>query len=265
MPDETRGYEVRVGTSGYSFPDWVGPFYPKGIDKGRMLNYYCGFFRTVEINSTYYRTMHPKVSRNMVEKTPEDFRFLVKLHSSMTHSRDADGGQWNEYHRMLGPFIESGKLSGLLAQFPYSFKPSEKAVRYVEELNARTGDVPLAAEFRYDGWYDGDILRRLSDGGMALVSVDLPRLPHLPPPVPISGKPFGYLRLHGRNGSQWWEGGPLRYDYSYSDGELEAWFPAIDRLGGESGTVYVMFNNCHFGQAARNAMRLKELFRGEVT
>lgn len=256
-------YQLRIGTSGYSFADWVGPFYPDGTEKGKMLDYYRGFFSTVEINSTYYRIMHPKVSRHMVNKVPDDFRFIVKLHSSMTHSRDATRAQWDDYGRMLEPFTETGKLTGLLAQFPYSFKPSESSVRYVEELNRMTGETPMAVEFRYDGWYEGDLLRRLHEDGMALVSVDLPRLPHLPPPVPVGGSPFGYVRMHGRNAGQWWNGGPLRYDYSYSDGELAAWFPAIDRLGQESGTVFVMFNNCHFGQAVRDAIRLKELFTGE--
>lgn len=257
-----RGITLRVGTSGYSFKDWVGPFYPPGTPEGKMLDYYREFFSTVELNSTYYRILHPKVSRNIVSRVPEDFRFIIKLHSSMTHSRDATDLQWKSYREMLEPFRESGRLTGLLAQFPYSFKPSGKSVRYIEDLNERTEDLTMAVEFRYDEWFHGDILQRLSDGGMAPVSVDLPRLPHLPPPVPVGGNPFGYLRMHGRNASQWWEGGPLRYDYTYGRGELEAWLPAIDRLGKESGTVFVMFNNCHFGQAARDAIRMKELFTG---
>lgn len=255
--------ELHIGTSGYSFSDWIGPFYPEGLQKGKMLDFYSKQFSTVEVNSTYYRIMHPKVSWNMVNKTPDDFQFVVKLHSSMTHSRDASGDQWNEYTRMLEPFIDSNKLSGLLAQFPYSFKPSESGIRYIEELNRKTGEVPLAVEFRYDEWYRRDILERISSTGMALVSVDLPRLPHLPPPVVIGGKPFGYVRFHGRNNSQWWNGGPLRYDYSYSDEELKAWLPAINRLAAESGNMFVMFNNCHFGQAVRDAIRMKELFSGE--
>ena len=265
MSDETqyRKIELRIGTSGYSFPDWVGPFYPPGTPKGKMLDFYSKHFSTVEVNSTYYRIMHPSVSWNMVNKTPDDFQFTVKLHSSMTHSRDASPVQWDQYCRMLEPFIEKEKLSGLLAQFPYSFKPSESSVSYVEELNRKTGEVPLAVEFRYDEWYRKDILERISGAGMALVSVDLPRLPHLPPPVCIGGKPFGYVRFHGRNTAQWWNGGALRYDYTYSDEELQAWIPTINRLGAESGKMFVMFNNCHFGQAVRDAIRMKELFTGE--
>ncbi len=260
---EHRKIELRLGTSGYSFSDWVGPFYPPGTPKGKMLDFYSKHFAAVEVNSTYYRIMHPKVSWNMVSKTPDEFQFIVKLHSSMTHSRDASREQWDQYCMMLDPFIQKEKLSGLLAQFPYSFKPSESSVRYVEELNRKTGEVPLAVEFRYDEWYRQDILDRISGAGMALVSVDLPRLPHLPPPVVIGGKPFGYVRFHGRNISQWWKGGALRYDYTYSDEELHAWLPAINRSATESGKIFVMFNNCHFGQAVRDAVRMKELFTGE--
>jgi len=260
---EYRKIELLIGTSGYSFPDWVGPFYPPDTPKGKMLDFYSKSFSTVEVNSTYYRIMHPKVSWNMVNKTHDDFQFIVKLHSSMTHSRDASPVQWDQYSRMLEPFTDKKKLKGLLAQFPYSFKPSESSVCYVEELNRKTGEVPLAVEFRYDEWYRRDILERLKDSGMGLVSVDLPRLPHLPPPVSIGGKPFGYVRFHGRNTREWWKGGPLRYDYTYSDEELRAWIPAINRLGAESGKMFVMFNNCHFGQAVQNAIRMKELFTGE--
>lgn len=262
-PQDRSGFELCLGTSGYSFTDWVGPFYPPGIEKGKMLDFYAERFSTVEINSTYYRIMHPGVSWNIVNKTPQNFRFIMKLHSSMTHSRDATDHQWREYFRMLEPFSKEGKLSALLAQFPYSFKPSEVGIEYIEELNTRTGDIPVAVEFRYDEWYRQDILERLSGKGMALVTVDLPRLPHLPPPKAVGGRPFGYVRLHGRNSRQWWNGGPLRYDYSYSDEELRSWLPVINRLGSESGRIFVMFNNCHFGQAVKDAIRMDELFRGE--
>ena len=255
--------EIRLGTSGYSFADWVGPFYPPGTSRGEMLACYSSHFSTVEVNSTYYRIMHPKVSWNMVNKTPERFEFIVKLHSSMTHSRNATKDQWNDFKKMLKPFIEVDKLSGLLAQFPYSFKPSDEGLRYIEELNEETNDIPLVVEFRYDEWYRQETLERISANGIALVTVDLPKLPHLPPPQAIGGKPFGYIRLHGRNARQWWNGGPLRYDYAYSNEELRAGRPVINMLGSESGRIFVMFNNCHFGQAVKDAIRMDELFKGE--
>ena len=256
-------YEIRLGTSGYSFRDWVGPFYPEGTRPSDMLGYYAERFDTVEINGTYYGILSPEAARSMVERTPDDFRFVLKLHSSMTHGRDATDDLWRQYSEMLDPFAGSGKLSCLLAQFPFSFRSSAGALDYVLSLGDRTGGIPLAVEMRHDSWYEDGSMERLSEAGMAPVSVDLPRLPHLPPPVPVGGKPFGYVRLHGRNTAQWWTGGPLRYDYRYSDRQLRSWLPVIDRLGAESGRVFVMFNNCHFGQAVKDAIRMEQLFRGE--
>jgi len=256
--------EIRIGTSGYSFADWEGNFYPSGTPKGKMLDYYAKHFDTVEVNSTYYRIMHPTVSRNMVNKTPDDFEFFIKLHSSMTHSRDASKEQWNDFMQMLEPFREEDKLSGLLAQFPYSFKPTEDNLKYICSLPEMTDNIPLAVEFRYDGWYLTSKLESISGDGMALVSVDLPRLPHLPPPVGIGGNPFGYVRFHGRNKGKWWDGGALRYDYNYSTEELRAWVPTIEHIGRRSNKVYLMFNNCHMGNAARNALSMKELFGEDI-
>ncbi len=257
------GAGLRLGTSGYSFDDWKGSFYPEGTGRSGMLEHYSTVFDIVEVNSSYYRIFPPRVSESMVSRTPRGFGFIVKLHSSMTHSRDATREQWSAYLDMLKPFSEAGRLECLLAQFPYSFKPDPASVDYVLGLGDRVGEVPLAVETRFDGWYSPRVLERLSGAGLPLVSVDLPRLPHLPPPVAVGGEPFGYVRFHGRNAAKWWEGGPLRYDYTYSDAELASWIPLLDRLGRGTGRVYAMFNNCHFGQAAKDAMRLADMISAD--
>ncbi|MCK4632119.1 MAG: DUF72 domain-containing protein, partial [candidate division Zixibacteria bacterium] len=80
--------EIRVGTSGYSFEDWRGEFYPDDIDKGKMLDHYFKFFSTVEINSTYYRIPHPAVMHNIVKKAPTGSDFIVKVPQTFTHRRE---------------------------------------------------------------------------------------------------------------------------------------------------------------------------------
>ena len=80
---------IRIGTSGYSFPHWVGAFYPRDLRKGDWLEFYAQRFPIVEINSTYYGIPHPKVFREMEKKTPAEFEFLVKLHASQTHTRES--------------------------------------------------------------------------------------------------------------------------------------------------------------------------------
>ena len=79
--------DIRIGTSGYSFEDWKGNFYPADVPKGKMLDYYVNFFPTVEINSTYYRIPHPAVMANIVKKAPKGFDFMVKVPQSFTHRR----------------------------------------------------------------------------------------------------------------------------------------------------------------------------------
>src|SRR5205823_667763 len=88
---------ILIGTSGYSFADWVGPFYPPGTARGDFLDYYSGQFDAVEVNSTYYRIPHPRVIEQMEKKTPPGFHFMVKLNRAMTH----DGSRDPELYRVF--------------------------------------------------------------------------------------------------------------------------------------------------------------------
>ena len=269
-PERPGKAAVRIGTSGYSFPDWVGNFYPEGIERGKMLDHYGRFFDTVEINSTYYRILHPRVTGLMAGKTPDGFLFSVKLHGSMTHSRDATGDQWRDYARMLEPLERSGKLEALLAQFPYSFRPGHDSLAYLEELSGRVAaemDRGLSVEFRHRDWYDPAVLDSVCgiDPPLSLVSVDLPALGNLPPREPLFNTVGpGYIRFHGRNARTWWKGGAERYDWSYTGKELSEWLPAIETLASKTSSVFLYFNNCHAGQAVRSARLMRDLL-GEGT
>jgi uncharacterized protein YecE (DUF72 family) len=229
------------------------------MDRGRMLDFYAREFDTVEVNSSYYRVMHPRVSEAMARKTPDGFQFFLKLHESMTHSRDASDDTWRDFSAMLRPFSEAGKLSGLLAQFPYSFRPSEDAFGHLSEILRRVEGIPLAVEYRNSDWFTPEPIARTTALGAAPVSVDAPALRGLPPRETVGGGSFGYFRFHGRNAAHWWEGGPLRYDYEYSEEELSGWKPGIRSLLERSGRVFLFFNNCHMGQAVRSARLMKSL------
>jgi len=229
-----------------------------------MLGFYAREFDVVEINSTYYRIMKPSAAASMIGRTPPGFGFTVKLHSGMTHGRDASDTDWRSFTDMLGPFREAGRLEALLAQFPYSFRFTGDAVRYVEELVDRCSPIALAVELRNDSWYAGGLegISALESLGAAPVSVDLPSLPGLPPPTPVGGSPFGYARFHGRNAKHWWGGGTLRYDYGYTEEELRSWLPGLMDLAGRSGKVFLFFNNCHGAQAVDGARMMRSLLEG---
>jgi len=250
---------VRVGTSGYSFADWVGTVYPPGTKPGTFLSHYAKLFDSVEINATYYRTPSPQTFARMVERTPEDFTFVVKVPRAMTHDLVAFDREREPFQEAIAPLVRARRLGGLLAQFPHAFVPSEASRRHLARLAQSLGsEIPVQVEFRHDAWANEaafDLLRTL---GLGFVNVDLPELPHLPRPSEVVTNRTGYVRLHGRNDKTWWnqEKGGDRYDYLYSASELEPWAARIERLAEGADTAYVFANNCHLGQSVVNALQL---------
>ena len=195
---------ILIGTSGYSFPDWVGPFYPPGTDRGKMLDHYVRHFPAVEVNATYYRIPPPSTLQAMERKTPPGFEFVVKAHHDMTHKRSLDDEIYRAFASSVDPLLVAGKLSGVLAQFPYAFRRTRENEKFLGELKQRLPEAPLFVEFRHDSWVREDIFPWLEDQGLGYVSVDEPDLPGLVPPVARVTGSLGYVRLHGRNKENWW-------------------------------------------------------------
>jgi uncharacterized protein YecE (DUF72 family) len=259
--------EVRIGTSGYSFADWVGTVYPRGMKPGAFLSHYAKLFDSVEINATYYRTPSPRTFARMVETTPDNFTFVVKVPRAMTHDLAAFDRELEPFQKAIEPLVRARRLSGLLAQFPYAFVPNEASRRHLAKL-ARSfeTEIPVHVEFRHDDWTNEatfDLLRTL---GLGFVNVDLPELPHLPRPSEVATNRTGYVRLHGRNETTWWNQDKAkalakalagdRYDYLYTATELGPWAARIERLAEETDITYVFANNCHLGQSVVNALQL---------
>lgn len=247
---------IKIGTSGYSFEDWRGNFYPEKIEKGKMLDYYLKVFPTVEINSTYYRIPHPAVMANIDRKTPAGFEFIVKTPDKFTHKRLERDEARGPFLECLKPMQESGKLKGVLAQFPYSFKYSISNLKYVAECSQDFPPDSFFVEFRHSSWDNPDTFKALKSARIPYVSVDEPQLPGLLKPELEVSTSIAYIRLHGRNAAQWWDGGALRYDYDYSDQELEEWRSKVIRLEGQVSKTFIFFNNCHLGQAVKNARQM---------
>jgi uncharacterized protein YecE (DUF72 family) len=266
-PSPIRDYsggEILVGTSGYSFGDWVGKFYPENIRKRDMLSYYVEHFPVVEVNSSYYRLPNPAVLSQMERKTPPGFEFVIKAHKSMTHSLDAGPGEYSQFLDALAPVQDARKFSGVLLQFPWGFKRTVNAVRHLGELRKNLPECPLFVEFRNSGWIVDETFSLLEDLGIGYCCVDEPRLKGLVPPVVKNTSGTGYVRLHGRNAKNWWGRtvGGDRYDYMYSNDELKDWVGKIRSLAAEAKKTYVFFNNCHAGQAASNAQLMQQMLKG---
>ncbi len=252
-----------IGTSGYSFQDWKGTFYPENISNRDMLTFYAQHFGVAEINATYYRVPGPKTFEAMLRKVTPDFEFVVKTHQDMTHTRKATDEDYRIYGECIAPLLDAGQLSALLSQFPWSFKYSPPNVDYIRAMRDRLPPAPLVVEFRHDSWLRDETYEFLRAENIIYSCVDEPRLKGLLPPQEVTtSEKTGYVRLHGRNAKHWWQGGALRYDYSYSNEELNDWAERLKNMSKNARKIFVLFNNCHLGQAAKNAIALK-LLMGE--
>lgn len=256
---------IRVGTSGFSFPDWVGPFYPAKTSSRDMFSYYVTQFNLVELDFTYYRMPVRSTMASLEARSPGDFKFCIKAFKAMTHELPESREERLETFRLfldaLGPITRSGKLGCILAQFPWGFKNTPANTEYLKLTRDLFGDRPVVIEFRNREWVADETFDLLKRIGLSFCCVDEPQLKGLFPPLAIATGDIGYIRFHGRNAAKWWrhDHPGERYDYLYSQTELNEWLPKIRSVDSRTRQTFVLFNNCHAGQAARNARMMAQM------
>jgi uncharacterized protein YecE (DUF72 family) len=252
--------KIRVGTSGYTFDDWKGLVYPKGL-KGSALPYYARMFDCVEVNTTFYRVPPPTLFEGMLNHVPDDFVFLVKVPKEMTHDRARFEDVVVPFAECVKPLIRAGQLGALLVQFPFSFKLEDPSLAYLEKIaDALAGHgIPINVEFRHDGWLDDSVYAFLGEHGLGFVNVDLPELGGLPARTDVVTSRTAYYRLHGRNKANWWretDNPHDRYDYSYSEEQLGEWVDKARGAAVQADVAYILTNNCRLGQSVISALML---------
>ena len=260
----------RIGTSGFSFADWVGPVYPAGTTKPRMLEFYergLGF-DTVELNFTYYRMPVPRTMEQLVAKTGDGFEFVVRSNSGMTHDIWTDRGRktlldtsqvFRDFHEGIRPLAEAGRLGCVLIQMPSFFWPTPDNLLYVHRFPDLMPGVPLVVEFRNRSWVRDSTYRMLEETGIGYCVVDEPQLPRLMPFDPHRTSDVAYFRFHGRNRNWFRASREERYDYLYSEDELKQFAGPVREVAQGAKRTYLFFNNCHVGSAGRNALLMKQL------
>ncbi|MGA2377771.1 MAG: DUF72 domain-containing protein [Spirochaetia bacterium] len=266
-PDAARASaippRVLVGTSGYSYDDWVGPVYPQGTSRRDFLSLYAREFPVVELNFSYYQQPNPRTLERMVAGTSSSFTFALKAHRSMTHEI---GESWEndiaEFRAGIQPMVDAGRLAAVLLQFPYSFAYTPESRSRLASLCGKLEGLPLAVEFRKSEWLREQVFEGLRRRGVSLVSVDEPDLPKLLPPSTETTGRFGYVRFHGRNKAAWWTGdNASRYDYLYASEELEEWVQRIRLILLNVPVLLLFFNNHWRGNAAQNAREMRRLLQ----
>lgn len=255
-----------IGTSGFSYQDWMGPFYPENINKSDMLTLYARQFNAVEINSSYYRITPAAVFYHLQKKVPAHFKFAVKANQAMTHIRERKDDLFQQFKASLKPILDHKKLGCILAQFPYSFHYNSTNLDYLLYLKEKISDIPLIVEFRNSYWVKDQVFDLLRENEIGFCMVDQPPLEGLIPPIVVVTSQLGYVRFHGRNKEKWWqhEHAYQRYDYLYSEKELQEWVPKIKEIVNQTTDQYIFMNNHYKGKATKNALMLMNLLRQEI-
>jgi uncharacterized protein YecE (DUF72 family) len=256
---------LRIGTSGFSYPDWRGPFYPERLPDRQMLDYYAERFRAVEINATYYQIPAARTMASLATRAGGRLEFAVKAHQDMTHARANFPSAAPAFRDAVAPLRDAGSLACILVQFPPSFRASAEGRDFLRRVAGELAPDPVAIEIRHASWATEETFDLLRQLGLAYCCVDAPPLPGLPPPLAPATAPLAYVRFHGRNAAAWRKptgGRHARYDYLYTEAELREWLPRLRDLAGRSERCYAFFNNHVRGQAITNAHMLAALLAG---
>lgn len=257
-----NGNSIRIGPAGWSYTDWEGTVYPPHGAKFDHLAYLSSFFDTIEINSPFYRIPPPTHAKSWVRRVSgnADFRFTTKVFRGFTHEKAALAEEdVKAFRNYLDPLMEADRLGAILLQFPWSFKNSPEAREKLEKLFHAFDAYPRALEVRHSTFQNEDFFRFLDERDVAWANVDQPLFDNSVKPADTVTGPLGYVRFHGRNYEKWfaheesWE----RYNYLYSEKELEPWVKRIEHMAREKD-AYVITNNHFRGQAIVNAGELKE-------
>ena len=220
-----------TGTSGFSYKEWKGSFYPEKLPPNRMLEYYSQRLSSVEINNTFYRLPRAEMLEKWAAQVPEDFAFVLKASRRITHmARLKDAGDPLEYLTRTAVGALGDRLGPILFQLPPYLRVD--VARLTDFLAIVPEDVRAAFEFRHDSWFVDDVYRALADHGAALVTADTG---DGEAPV-VETASFGYARLR-RPG--------------YGEADLAEWAATLRRPAWSD--VFVFFKHEDEGAGPRMA------------
>jgi|SRR5579872_1833126 len=276
-------HRILIGTSGFSYPDWHGTFYPQDFKKRKIheLEFLSEFFDFCEINNSFYRPVNPEVALKWCQYVAnnKEFQFTAKLTEVFTHApgrgnKESSSAETIRYtaqdiddaKKGFEPIANARRLGALLLQFPISFKYIEGNWDHLIDVLHLFREYPLAVEVRHKTWADPLVLKALQQENIAFCNIDQTRLGQTLEGTQYVTASLAYLRLHGRS-KEWFtaKNRDARYDYMYSKESLQKVKGKIENMAATAEVTFVAANNHPRAQAAANAVELKSLLSGEKT
>jgi len=237
-----------IGISGWSYPDWKGIFYPVGLKSTDWLSFYARTFPITEINMSFYHLPRKSTVEAWVDKTPPDFLFCPKMSRYLTHLKRLKEPE-EPLQRFFSVFEPmQAKMGPVLIQLPSSVTFDMSSARHLfEVLQKEYAPYRFALEARHSSWHSEECLGLMQEYAIAFVIAESGgRFPYK---EMITARDI-YVRFHGPNG---------RYDTIYEEEALRYFADIFSAWLKEGHELWIFFNNCFYGYAIQNALRLGEL------
>jgi len=233
-----------VGTSGWSYSDWRGRFYPEDLSQKGWLRFYAQNFSTVEINMTFYRYPKAETLKGWLEKVPEDFKFTLKANRQITHLKRIKGVKSEvRYFYILADDLREN-LGCILFQLPPSLTLDlDLLEEFLQTLSTKYKNV---IEFRHESWYIDEVYNLLRSYKAIFCTVSSTKVPD----TVVETAKTCYFRFHGLTGG---------YRYSYSEEDLKDWAEAIKKT--KARECFIYFNNDYHAHAVNNCKALSKFLQ----
>ncbi len=258
---------LRIGPSGWDYPQWKGVVYPSGNHRtSHPLEYLASHFDLAEIVTTFDQPLKPEVARLWVAKVGRNpsFQFTAVLGRRFTHERSLDPAEIARFKEGLAPIVRSRRFGCLLLQFPWAFRFTTENREFLIQLRRAFHEFPMTVEMRHRSWEVDEALGTLIDYRLGFVNIDQPSYASAMPPSALVTSSIGYIRLHGRDRNYWAREfrGPAAgglNDYLYSPAELAEWKERIEHVRAHSTATFVILANSAAGKAVVNGLQLATL------
>ena len=261
---------ILVGPAGWSYPDWKGILYPPRRPKGfHEAAYLADFFDSIEINTSFYHPLKPEFAAQWLEQVAANPRFLftAKLWQKFTHQDDTTAEDVKIVRAGFDVLRDARRLGAVLLQFPFSFHHTPENLTRLKQILDDFNAYPLVVEVRHASWAKKEFYELLHERNVGFCNIDQPVIGRSIKPSERVTSPIGYVRLHGRRYDTWFSDDPTsppseRYNYLYSEEELEPWAKRIEHVAESAKTTFVVTNNHFEAKGIVNALQLIHLLTG---
>ncbi|ADD69557.1 protein of unknown function DUF72 [Denitrovibrio acetiphilus DSM 12809] len=248
-----------IGTAGYKFDDWTGPFYPKFTRNEEMLGHYSKEkgLKFLELTFTFYADPTEEITTNIAENSADDLMFSVRLPKRFLKNPSSIFDA-SRFKNGLDPIYQ--RVKAYFADFFFGFTPSRANLDHIAALRDRFSDKPFFVELANRGWYKEKYIEELKKLGVGIVVCDYPQGSGLAPYFVQAFERNAYFRLYG-NSPKWTSHETRNLEYDYTERELKRIIKDASAMSAISDNVFISFCNSAQGYAPKNAMELSKMLR----